>query len=135
MENLAEKNGPRLLIFDDNTGVCNLIQAYAETINFQVSIAYTGNDFKEQYLANPPHGILFDLWVSDCPYETYFEFLSHHQCTCPIAIFSGMNKALRDQAFGVGKCFGLLMLNTLEKPINFTELMKTLKIIETHAMK
>jgi len=122
----------RVLIYDDNPGVCKLIEAYAETLNFDVIIANTQEELEEQYPKHSPDVVLFDLNIPNSDFKDSMKFLSQQSYRCPIVIFSGVDEALRKIASKVAEELGLTLLPPLKKPISYTDVINTLNYIKDH---
>jgi len=126
---LANNIKKTILIYDDNPGVCEFIKAYGEDLNLDIKIANTEEELKEEYGSQIPDIIFYDLLIPGSTYKEGLKFLSQKNCSCPVAIFTGMDNAVANAAFKTGQDLGLNMLKPIKKPINYDELMNAFNLV------
>lgn len=124
--------GNRLLVIDDEPGICRPIQKIAERCDFKVFITDNPGTFVSMARSWKPTVIVMDLKMPIMDGITLLRELAAEGCDAQVIISSGADKAAFDAAMRLGKERGLRMSGILLKPFRaenlrtlFSDLAKT----------
>lgn len=83
-------SGPPILIVDDETEICRLLQDILSDEGYEVSIATNAVEARRAYLAEKPALVLLDIWMQDVDGITLLrEWAQLDGPHCPIVMMSG----------------------------------------------
>lgn len=113
-----EQQEHRLLVVDDDIGICTLFSEVAEGCGYGVKAINTVSDFQAAYEAFKPTLIFLDLNIADKDGIELLQFLSKQGSRAPIVVISGHDEKVRTSVFRLGKSYGLEMVSHLPKPVS-----------------
>lgn len=113
-----EQEQNRLLVVDDDVGICTLFSEVAEGCGYVVKTINTVFDFKATYEVFKPTLLFIDLNIADKDGIELLQFLSKHNCKSPVVVISGHDEKVRSSVFRLGKSYGLEMVLHLPKPVS-----------------
>lgn len=112
----------KLLVVDDEQGICEFVANVAMDLGFEVSMANSCRDFEAMYRDLQPSLIVMDLSLPDGDGVEMLRFLNAEECRAQILLMSGFDKRILSTAEQLGSDQGLLMIGTLNKPLMIEEL-------------
>lgn len=121
-------NNDRLLVIDDEPGICEFIKEVAEGVGFEAKTTTTPEDFRTAYRAFSPTAIILDLVMPETDGVELLRFLAEDRCRAQVMVASGVDSRVLATAKRLGDAHGLQMSGVLEKPILVPEL-------ETHLIR
>ena len=119
----------RLLVVDDEPGICSLVKRVAETIGFAVATAVTHAEFCAAYDGFKPSAILFDLVMPEVDGVALLKILHDTHCELPLMIMSGYHPELLNSGKRLGDGYDLDVRGTLRKPFSVAELKNALRTL------
>jgi DNA-binding response OmpR family regulator len=120
----------RLLVVDDEPGICDFVKQVAETAGFEVSAAVTHEQFRTAYEIFNPTAILLDLVMPDVDGIALLGILADQGCRAKIMIMSGFHPELLKSGHRLGDGYKLDVKGTLRKPFGTTELREALQLLQ-----
>ncbi len=123
---LAGTHPAKLLVIDDDTSICMVIEKLGEKAGFAAKHAVTVEEAKQQLHAERFDCITLDLSIGK---DTGIELLSvlrEMECTTPVIIISGSMRSMRDFAVSIGDQMHLAVQEPFAKPIDFARLKQAL---------
>ena len=117
-----EKSYKRLLVIDDEKGMCDFIAQAAEDRGFETASATTHKDFKRLCHEFRPTFIVMDLAMPDGDGVELLRFLSAENNKATIVLISGFDKKVLNTARQLGEEQGLDIAGALQKPIAIEDL-------------
>lgn len=108
----------RLLVVDDDAGICALFSEVAEGCGYTVKTINTVLEFKDAYTSFKPTLIFLDLNIADKDGIELLQFLAKQKCKSPIIVISGHDEKVRSSVFRLGTSYGLEMVSHLPKPVS-----------------
>ena len=120
-------NPNRLLVIDDEPGICEFVKEVAEANGFEVAIAQDHQEFQASYRSFKPSLIVLDLMMPEVDGIELLRFLAKEECRAQILLASGLDTRVLSTAKRLGASQGLNMLGTLQKPIILDDLEAPLK--------
>ena len=110
-------NQNRLLVIDDEPGICEFIKEVAEGIGFDAQITTTPDEFRRAYRTFSPTAIILDLVMPEADGVELLRYLAEDRCQAQILVASGVDPRVLATAKRIGDAYGLHMSGMLEKPI------------------
>ncbi len=117
-----EKSYKRLLVIDDERGMCDLVVEVAEDRGFETESVTTHREFKELCHDFLPTFIVMDLAMPDGDGIELLRFLSAERNKATIVLISGFDKKVLNTARQLGEEQGLNIAGVLQKPIAIEDL-------------
>ncbi len=112
----------RLLVIDDEKGMCDFVAQVAEDRGFETASATTYREFKEMCHEFRPTYIVMDLAMPDGDGVELLRFLSAEHNKATIVLISGFDKKVLNTARQLGEEQGLDIVGALQKPIAIADL-------------
>ena len=107
-----------VLIVDDEKGLRELYAMIAHELGFTVSQAGDKNQALKCYAERKPTAILLDLTMPGGDGVEILRDLAQAECDAPINLVSGQDQRVLATAERLGKSLGLLMRDSLQKPVS-----------------
>jgi len=117
----------RLLVIDDDIGVCASVQDAADHLGFDAKSVSDPGKVDEVYRTFQPAIILLDLVMPKRDGIEILRFLAAEGCEALIAMMSGHGQPIIDNAVRLGEALGLNLAEPLRKPFRLADLRSTLK--------
>lgn len=114
---MTEQNSNRLLVIDDEEGICEFVAEVATDLGFAAHLTTRVEDFRADYKEFDPTIIVMDLQMPDIDGIELLRELAAQECEAQIVVISGMDTRVLSTAEHLGKSLGLQMLGVLCKPI------------------
>ncbi|MGB0694500.1 MAG: EAL domain-containing protein [Rhodospirillaceae bacterium] len=128
-------NERKLLVFDDDEEIRQMITLLASKEGFEVTPVGTLAEFREAVDQVRPDAIIQDLSLTDCDGIEVLRSLGAQGCKAAIVVISSFDEKLLRSALSLGRDFGLNMIGNLRKPITGKGLREVLsKVPETSQM-
>jgi len=115
-------NSNRLLVIDDEPGICEFITEVAEGVGFEAKSTTTPDDFRTIYRTFAPTAIILDLVMPETDGVELLRFLADDRCSAQVLVASGVDPRVLATAKRLGDAHGLQMSGVLEKPIMIPDL-------------
>ena len=115
-------NSNRLLVIDDEPGICEFITEVAEGVGFEAKATTTPDDFRATYRTFSPTAIILDLVMPETDGVELLRFLADDHCRAQVLVASGFDPKVLATAKRLGDAYGLQMSGVLEKPITIPDL-------------
>jgi len=115
-------NPNRLLVIDDDPGICDFIQDVALNVRFDVRVANTEEVFRRAYFDFSPSVIILDLQMPTTDGIELLRFLAEDGCQAGILLASGVDINVLGAAHRLGAAHSLKMLGMLKKPFDVSRL-------------
>lgn len=115
-------NSNRLLVIDDEPGICEFITEVAEGVGFEAKATTTPDDFRAAYKTFSPTAIILDLVMPETDGVELLRFLADDRCRAQVLVASGVDPRVLATAKRLGDAHGLKMSGVLEKPIMVPDL-------------
>ena len=115
-------NSNRLLVIDDEPGICEFITEVAEGVGFEAKATTTPDDFRTVYRTFSPTAIILDLVMPETDGVELLRFLADDHCRAQVLVASGVDPKVLATAKRLGDAHGLRMSGVLEKPIMVPDL-------------
>lgn len=115
-------NSNRLLIIDDEPGICEFITEVAEGVGFKAKATTTPDDFRSNYMSFSPTAIILDLVMPETDGVELLRFLADDHCQAQVLVASGVDPKVLATAKRIGDAHGLRMSGVIEKPIMVPDL-------------
>jgi DNA-binding response OmpR family regulator len=112
---------PRLLLIDDEPALAEYLANAARTSGFDPVITARDEDFRNEFLTNPPEMVALDLGMPVDGVELT-RFLADQDYRGPVLIVSGFDRRVLESAFRLGEALGLNMAGPVEKPVRLETL-------------
>jgi EAL domain-containing protein (putative c-di-GMP-specific phosphodiesterase class I)/ActR/RegA family two-component response regulator len=116
------RNPDRLLVVDDEPGVCRFLQEVAEKAGFETAGAGNASEFRQAFADLDPSLIVLDLQMPGTDGVELLRFLAQEGTEAQIALMSGFGRSVLESASRLGSDRGLKMMGFLEKPIGMAKL-------------
>ena len=117
---------PRLLLIDDEPALADFLASAARECGFEPHITEQDEDFRAQFLADPPEMVALDLGMPGMDGVELLRFLAEQNYSAPVLIVSGFDRRVLESAFRLGEALGLNMAGPVEKPVRLEDLETTL---------
>jgi two-component system chemotaxis response regulator CheY len=122
----ASQSPDRLLVIDDDTSICTVIQKLGEKVGFAATRAVSVEEATQLLRAHRFDCITLDLSIGKNSGIELLKVLADMACTTPVIIISGSMRSMRDFAASIGNTMHLDLQPPLPKPIDFAKLRTTL---------
>ena len=129
---MTEQNSNRLLVIDDEEGICEFVAEVATDLEFDARLTTRVEDFRAEFKDFDPTIIVMDLQMPDIDGIELLRELAAQDCEAQIVLISGMDSRVLSTAEHLGKSLGLRMLGVLCKPIMLEDLEATLEKAVSH---
>lgn len=116
----------RLLVIDDDSSICMVIEKLGEKAGFTAQRAVTVEEARELLRAERFDCITLDLSIGKDTGIELLSVLSEMGCTTPIIIISGSMRSMREFAVSIGDKMHLAVQRSFAKPIDFAKLKEAL---------
>jgi EAL domain-containing protein (putative c-di-GMP-specific phosphodiesterase class I)/CheY-like chemotaxis protein len=123
---MSQKNQNRLLVIDDERGICEFVGEVATDLGFDARLTTRVEDFRAQLRSFEPSLVALDLQMPDVDGIELLRELAAMECSAQVIVMSGMDARVLATAERLGKSLGLKMLGVLSKPMMLDELESTL---------
>ncbi len=110
-------NHNRLLVLDDEPGICEFVGEVAEGLGFDVSLTTQAAEFRRRIESFEPSVVVLDLQMPEADGIEQLRFLGEQGCNAKVLLVSGMDTRVLSTAEHLGRSLGLDMLGTQQKPI------------------
>jgi len=117
---------PRLLVFDDDPVLGNLIGEVAERTGFSAQIATSIKEF-EALFQNPIAVLVLDLATPGRKAVEHLHYLASQRCSAALVLMSNIKKPVLQTAAELAITQGLQVTGTLTKPFTIAELTRLLQ--------
>jgi EAL domain-containing protein (putative c-di-GMP-specific phosphodiesterase class I)/CheY-like chemotaxis protein len=124
---MTEQNSNRLLVIDDEEGICEFVAEVATDLGFAARLTTRVEEFRTEFKDFNPTIIVMDLQMPDIDGIELLRELAAQDCEAQIVLISGMDSRVLSTAERLGKSLGLKMLGVLCKPIMLEDLEATLE--------
>ena len=125
---------PRLLLIDDEPALAEYLANAARTSGFDPVITGRDEDFRNEFLANPPEMVALDLGMPVDGVELT-RFLADQDYRGPVLIVSGFDRRVLESAFRLGEALGLNMAGPVEKPVRLDALEELLANLKANLVQ
>ena len=119
----------RLLIIDDDTAICELFAAAAQSIGFESKSANSAAEVLASLRQFAPTAVILDLQMADADGIELLKLLSDQQCNAKVLVVSGGDKRVLAASVRFGTARGLRMAGALRKPLRLQQLQTALSDI------
>jgi len=119
---MTEQNPNRLLVIDDEEGICEFVAEVATDLGFAARLTTRVEDFRTEFKAFNPTIVVMDLQMPDIDGVELLRELAAQESEAQIVLISGMDSRVLSTAEHLGKSLGLKMLGILCKPIMLEDL-------------
>jgi DNA-binding NtrC family response regulator len=116
----------RLLVIDDDTSICAVIEKLGEKAGFATARAVSVDEAARQLRESQFDCITLDLGLGEDSGVEVLKVLAEMRCQAPIIIISGSQHTMREFAAMIGNNMHLVVRQPLAKPIDFAVLKKAL---------
>ena len=122
---MADKQ--RLLVIDDDPGVCEFLEDAARSLGFDVRSVSNPKQVDDLYRSFRPGVIVLGLVMPNRDGIQILRFLAAEGCQARITLTSGFDQPMVRHAVRLGEALGLKLTEPLHKPIRLAEIQSTLK--------
>ena len=119
---MSEENQNRLLVIDDEVGICEFVGEVASDLSFDVRLTTRVDEFRSELAGFSPSVIVMDLQMPDIDGIELLRELAAGGCSATVLLMSGMDSRVLSTAEHLGKSLGLRMSGVLPKPIMLDDL-------------
>ncbi len=123
----------RLLVFDDDPMIVQLVADVAGQSGWSVETATREAEFRTRFAAGSPDAIMLDLQLGASDGIQQLQFLHRHGYTGVVALMSGFDTRVLAAAQQVGQSLGIRIAAVMEKPARVARIRAVLREIETVA--
>ncbi len=120
-------NHNRLLVLDDEPGICEFVGEVAEGLGFEVSLTTQADEFRRRVSSFEPSVVVLDLQMPEADGIEQLRFLGETGCDAKVLLVSGMDTRVLATAEHLGRSLGVDMLGTQQKPLMLDVLEATLE--------
>lgn len=120
-------NHNRLLVLDDEPGICEFVGEVAEGLGFEVSLTTQAAEFRRRVSSFEPSVVVLDLQMPEADGIEQLRFLGETGCDAKVLVVSGMDTRVLATAEHLGRSLGVNMLGTQQKPLMLDVLEATLE--------
>jgi DNA-binding response OmpR family regulator len=114
------------LLIDDEPALADFLASAARECGFEPQITEKDEDFRAQFLSDPPEMVALDLGMPGMDGVELLRFLAEQNYSAPVLIVSGFDRRVLESAFRLGEALGLNMAGPVEKPVRLEDLEVTL---------
>ena len=122
----------KLLVVDDEPGICEFISEVTGDISFETIIATNTAEFIRAY-TDDASVIILDLLMPGTDGVEHLRFLSDGNCQAAILLISGFDVGVLRAAEKLAIERGLWVIGTLQKPIRIADIHNALRNISAQA--
>jgi len=122
----ASQEPDRLLVIDDDTSICTLIEKLSEKVGFVPTRAASLEEAMHLLRTLHFECITLDLGLGKNSGVEVLKVLAEMRYTSPIIIISGSKRSMRDFAASIGNMMHLSLQPPFAKPVDFAKLKATL---------
>jgi DNA-binding NtrC family response regulator len=127
----ASQAPDRLLVIDDDTSICMVIEKLGEKAGFAATRAVSVEEATRLLRTQRFDCITLDLSIGKNSGVELLKVLADTACTTPVIIISGSMRSMRDFAVSIGNTMHLALQEPLPKPIDFARLKAVLVDIKS----
>ena len=120
----------KLLVYDDDPDVLDIVSAVAEEVGFAAATTQTNDEFWLSYDEGEPAAIILDLNVPGTSGIDLLSELANRKCTAPILVMSGYHREVLNSARRLGGTYGLKVRDVIPKPFDIDDLKAKLDELE-----
>ena len=120
---------PLLWIVDDEEDMAEFIATTAESIGFECKIATRARDFQRNYDTSSAAAVVMDIVMPEMDGNELLQWLATQDSSPPIVLISGYGGAYLSMAEKLGEAKGAVIVGSLDKPINISDLKSILQEI------
>ncbi len=120
-------NHNRLLVLDDEPGICEFVGEVAEGLGFEVSLTTQAEEFRRRVAGFEPSVVVLDLQMPEADGIEQLRFLGETGCDAKVLLVSGMDTRVLSTAEHLGRSLGVDMLGSQQKPLMLDVLEATLE--------
>ena len=110
-------NERKIVVFDDDEEIRQLVTLLAQRDGFEVFAVATFDDFKRTVAEVNPDAIVQDLSLDDCDGIDVLRYLGDVHTGAAVILISSFDERLLKSAVNLGQSFGLTIVGNLRKPI------------------
>ncbi|KAA3633538.1 MAG: EAL domain-containing protein [Proteobacteria bacterium] len=111
-----------LLVVDDDSQICELVQELAEEIGYQARSVSTADEFFGVFSNFAPSVIVLDLNMAGMDGIEHLRFIAENHGSARVLLISGVDQRTLSTAERLGRSVGIDMLGNLHKPFDINEL-------------
>jgi len=123
---MSQSNQNRLLVIDDERGICEFVGEVAADLGFDVRLTTRVDDFRSQLKSFQPTLVAMDLQMPEVDGIELLRELAEGNVSAQVILMSGMDARVLSTAERLGKSLGVKMLGVLPKPMLLEDLEATL---------
>ena len=112
----------RLLVLDDDPGVCDLVKDVAQELGFSVVVPSAGSDLLSLLRSFQPSVIFLDLQMPGMDGIEVMRLLAEDSVDVQIILATGQHRQILNAARNLAQKRGLNVVNSLRKPVQLAEL-------------
>lgn len=112
----------RLLVFDDDPGMCSLVEDIASSVGYTARAVNSSDEFFQHFGDFHPDVIVLDLNLKGSDGIDHLRFIAENNSRAKILIVSGVDSRTLSSAERLGRSVGLDMLGSLRKPFDINVL-------------
>ena len=118
---------PRLIAFDDEPDICELVSESAEQVGFEAVSASDFATFTAHLSGGPADVVVLDLQIPGVDGIEVMRHLGSKECKASIIILSGVDERTLAAAERVGRTYGLRIHGRFRKPFLVREFQAELR--------
>lgn len=119
---MFDENPNRLLVIDDERGICEFVGEVASDMDFDVRLTTRVEDFRGELQSFRPSVIFLDLQMPELDGVELLRELAERECKAQVVIMSGLDTRVLSTAEHLAKSLGLKMLGIMSKPMMLDDL-------------
>ena len=119
---MSEENQNRLLVIDDEVGICEFVAEVAADLRFDVRLTTRVDEFRSELAGFSPSVVVLDLQMPEIDGVELLRELAAAGFGASVILMSGMDSRVLSTAEHLGKSLGLKMAGVLPKPIMIEDL-------------
>ncbi|MDH3931671.1 MAG: response regulator, partial [Chromatiales bacterium] len=100
-------NHNRLLVLDDEPGICEFVGEVAEGLGFEVSLTTQAAEFRRRVSSFEPSVVVLDLQMPEADGIEQLRFLGETGCDAKVLVVSGMDTRVLATAEHLGRSLGV----------------------------
>ncbi len=123
----------RLLVVDDEPGICELIADVAEGVGYEVRMEHDPCEIWTMLASFTPSVIVLDLEMPHMDGVTVLQSLAEEGCNAAILLISGLADGTLSRAERIGRDLGLHVVGSITKPFSVARLEEMLSALFAEA--